>query len=69
MVELKAVIKLEEVHLAQATNYCQAYKLPTGLLLNFGAKSLEYKRVYNLNHPDNIDYKIKKNNSIIESPN
>ncbi len=57
MLELKAIIKLEEVHLAQAMNYCQAYNLPIGLLINFGAKSLEYKRVYNLNHPDNKSYK------------
>jgi GxxExxY protein len=56
MVEIKAVIKLEDVHLAQAMNYCQAYKLPIGLLINFGAKSLEFKRVYNLNHADNKDY-------------
>lgn len=63
MVELKALIKLEEVHLAQAMNYCQAYNLPIGLLINFGAKSLEFKRVYNLNHPENKDY--KKNNPII----
>ncbi|MFO7734925.1 MAG: GxxExxY protein [bacterium] len=53
MVELKALIKLEDVHLAQAMNYCQAYDLPIGLLINFGAKSLEYKRVYNVNHADN----------------
>jgi len=57
MVELKAVIKLEDVHLAQAMNYCQAYNLPIGLLINFGAKSLEFRRVYSLNHPDNKDYK------------
>lgn len=57
MVEIKALIKLEDVHLAQAMNYCQAYQLPTGLLLNFGAKSLEFKRVYNLNHPDNKGFK------------
>jgi len=57
MVELKAIIKLEEVHLAQAMNYCQAYNLPVGLLLNFGSKSLEYKRVYNVNHPENKEYK------------
>lgn len=57
MVELKAVIKLEDVHLAQAMNYCQAYNLPIGLLINFGAKSLEFKRVYNVNHPDNKEYK------------
>jgi len=57
MVELKALIKLEDVHLAQAMNYCQAYKLPIGLLINFGAKSLEFKRVYNLTHPVNKAYK------------
>lgn len=60
MVELKALIKLEEVHLAQAMNYCQAYNLPIGLLINFGAKSLEFKRVYNLTHPENKDYNTSK---------
>lgn len=53
MVELKAVSKLDDLHLAQAMNYCQAYGLPIGLLINFGAKSLEFKRVYNVNHPEN----------------
>jgi GxxExxY protein len=57
MVELKALIKLEEVHLAQAMNYCQAYHLPIGLLINFGSRSLEFKRVYNLTHPDNKGYR------------
>ena len=57
MVELKALIKLEDVHLAQAMNYCQAYHLPIGLLINFGARSLEFKRVYNLTHPENKHYK------------
>jgi len=57
MLELKAVIKLEDVHLAQAMNYCQVYNLPVGLLINFGARSLEFKRVYNLNHPENKEYK------------
>ena len=56
MVELKALINLEAIHLAQAMNYCEAYNLPVGLLINFGAKSLEYKRVYNLHHPDNKGY-------------
>lgn len=65
MVELKALIKLEEVHLAQAMNYCQAYNLPIGLLINFGAKSLEFKRVYNVNHADNKEY-IKNNPKIIK---
>lgn len=56
MVELKALTKLEDVHLAQAMNYCQAYNLPIGLLINFGSKSLEFKRVYNINHPENKEY-------------
>jgi len=47
MVELKAIIKLEDVHLAQAMNYLEAYKMEIGLLINFGAKSLEFKRVHN----------------------
>lgn len=47
MVELKAVIQLEDVHLAQAMNYLEAYKMQIGLLINFGAKSLEFKRVHN----------------------
>ncbi len=47
MVEIKAIINLEDVHLAQAMNYLEAYGLEIGLLLNFGAKSLQYKRVHN----------------------
>ena len=47
MVELKAIIEMEGVHLAQAMNYLEAYNLQTGLLINFGAKSLQYKRVFN----------------------
>jgi len=47
MVELKAVIELEDVHLAQAMNYLEAYNLEIGLLINFGAKSLQFKRVHN----------------------
>ena len=47
MIEIKALIKLDEVHLAQAMNYVEAYKLEIGLLINFGAKSLEFKRVHN----------------------
>jgi len=46
-VELKALIKLEDVHLAQAINYLEAYDLEVGLLINFGAKSLEFKRIEN----------------------
>ena len=47
MVELKALVKIEDVHLAQAMNYCEAYKMEIGLLINFGGKSLEFKRVHN----------------------
>jgi len=46
-VELKAILRLEDTHLAQAMNYLEAYKLEVGLLLNFGARSLEFKRVHN----------------------
>lgn len=45
LVELKAITKLEDVHLAQALNYLKAYKLEIGLLINFGSKSLEFKRL------------------------
>ncbi len=47
MVELKAVEKLVDVHKAQAINYCEAYNISDGLLINFGSRSLEFKRVYN----------------------
>ena len=47
MLELKAVIHLEDVHLAQALNYLEAYKTKIGLLINFGEKSLNFKRVHN----------------------
>jgi GxxExxY protein len=45
LVELKAVIELEDVHLAQALNYLKAYRLEVGLLINFGSKSLTFKRL------------------------
>ena len=47
MVELKTIINLEDVHLAQAMNYVEAYNLEIGLLINFGSKSLQFKRVHN----------------------
>ncbi|MEO6977531.1 MAG: GxxExxY protein [Mucilaginibacter sp.] len=55
MVELKAKSSLDDAHLAQALNYLEAYKLETGLLINFGSKSLEVKRITN-------EYKLKKQN-------
>jgi len=47
MVELKALTQLEDVHLAQAMNYLEAYQMEIGLLINFGARSLDFKRVHN----------------------
>lgn len=47
MVELKAITKIENVHFAQAINYLEAYKLEIGLLINFGARSLEFRRFAN----------------------
>lgn len=45
IVELKAVVELNDIHLAQAINYLEAFNLEVGLLLNFGSKSLQYKRL------------------------
>jgi len=45
LVELKALKELEDVHLAQVLNYLKAYKLEVGLLINFGSKSLTFKRL------------------------
>ncbi len=47
IIELKALINLEDVHLAQAKNYVVAYNFEKGLLINFGASRLEYKLVFN----------------------
>lgn len=46
-VEIKALIKLEPVHLAQAINYLEAYNLEVGLLINFGNTKLEFHRLQN----------------------
>ena len=53
MLELKALTKLEDVHCAQAINYLEAYKLEIGLLINFGGRSLEFKKF-------TIERKLKK---------
>jgi GxxExxY protein len=55
VVELKAVINLEDVHLAQAKNYLAAYGFEKGLLINFGTTSLQYKLIFNTNKR----YKVK----------
>ena len=52
IVELKSVIKLDDLNLAQCRNYLEAFNKPVGLLINFGASSLDYKRVYNTKHPE-----------------
>ena len=76
IVELKALINLEDVHLAQAKNYVVAYDFPIGLLINFGATSLQFKKVFNAKYnPANPkmsesrfsglkDDKINKNNDM-----
>lgn len=47
IVEIKAIINLEDVHLAQAKNYVVAYDKSIGLLINFGARSLQFKKIFN----------------------
>jgi GxxExxY protein len=51
VVELKALINLEDVYLAQAKNYVVAYGFSVGLLINFGATSLQYKKVFHSKKP------------------
>lgn len=57
MVELKGVANLTDDDKMQTNNYCRIYNLPFGLLINFGAPSLQYHRIYNLEHPINIAWK------------
>lgn len=47
LVELKALTKIEDVNIAQTINYLVAYNFPIGLLINFGAQSLEHKLIFN----------------------
>src|SRR6266496_5373215 len=54
MVELKAIIQLENVHLAQAKNYLEAYNMQVGLLINFGSTSLQFKRIENPKYKGNL---------------
>jgi len=63
MVEIKALTVLEDIHLAQGMNYLEAYGLDLGLLINFGGKSLEFKRVYN-----NKKIYNKKNQENLSNP-
>lgn len=52
IVELKALVNLEDVHLAQAKNYVVAYNFTIGLLINFGATSLQFKKIFNKKYQD-----------------
>jgi GxxExxY protein len=56
--EMKAVIKMEDVHLNQAINYLEAYNIEVGLLINFGSKSLQIKRLINtkFKQPEKINF-------------
>lgn len=47
ILELKALVNLEAVHLAQTKNYVVAYNIPIGLLINFGANSLQFRKIFN----------------------
>lgn len=51
-VEIKAKSELDDIHLAQAINYLEASHYPIGLLINFGSKSLQFKRLYNKKFPN-----------------
>jgi|WetSurMetagenome_2_1015567.scaffolds.fasta_scaffold487360_1 GxxExxY protein len=55
MVEIKAIIQLEDLNLAQAINYLEAYNMEVGLLINFGSRSLEFKRVMNKKSKSSIN--------------
>jgi GxxExxY protein len=59
-VELKAITKLEDVHLAQAINYLEAYNLEIGLLINFGETSLNFKRLTNKKYKSSESQKSNK---------
>lgn len=48
--ELKAVINMDDAHLSQGLNYLEAFNMETGLLINFGSKRLQYKRLFNKKH-------------------
>lgn len=53
-VELKAIIKIEDVHIAQAINYLETYNLEVGLLINFGSKRMEFHRFTNRKYNSSI---------------
>jgi GxxExxY protein len=59
LVEIKAVIQMDDVHLAQTLNYLKAYKLEVGLLINFGSKSLTFKRLVLTQSVKKVESQIK----------
>ena len=62
VVEIKALVNLEDVHLAQAKNYVVAYDFPNGLLIKFGGQSLQHKLLFNPKYhpkPDSENSKIQ----------
>jgi GxxExxY protein len=63
-VELKAVIQLLDVHLAQGKNYLEAFNLEVGLLVNFGNTSLEWKRLYNNKYKPQINNQNNQQNPL-----
>jgi hypothetical protein len=57
---------MDDIHLSFEMNHCEAYNLPISLLINFGAKKVDYKKAYNINHPDNRkSTKIKRTRIIL----
>jgi GxxExxY protein len=61
-VELKAIINLEDVHIAQAMNYLEVYNLEIGLLINFGSKRLQFHRLTNKKYnPSIVQHPIQSN--------
>lgn len=63
MVELKALSQLDDIHLAQAINYLEAYQVRTGLLINFGSSSLQFKRLFNKKINPNLKNSVNSINS------
>lgn len=61
MLELKAIRKLTDADKIQTVNYAKMYRLPFGLLLNFGAEKLEYHKIFNLSHQENKAWKARQN--------
>lgn len=61
VIELKALVNLEDVHIAQAKNYTVAYDFPLGLLINFGSQSMQYKLLFNPKYHPNKNKANSKN--------